>query len=164
MAQYTLILGLMITIFTPITACDNGTSNKVKISAGSHPFTSKSKHEVKKKVKVKDSSKSVKTINKAISEKGRADSGPRGNVQKGEKVYTIYCVACHQKDGKGMGGLLAANFVDDIKRLAKPDSVLLKSIREGVTGKSVMPAHKMILSEQEIKDVLAYIRATFTKK
>ena len=95
---------------------------------------------------------------------GSADAGPRGDAKSGASIYATYCMACHQKDGKGMGGALAADFVNDTSRLAKPDSLLLSSIANGVKGKLVMPPQKDILSPQQQKDVLAYIRTAFSSK
>lgn len=90
------------------------------------------------------------------------DAGPPGDATKGADVFGRICVACHQKDGSGMNGMLAANFKTDKTRLAQPDSVLLKSIAEGKKGeKLTMPPQKGVLTEQEIKDVLAYVRKTF---
>ena len=90
------------------------------------------------------------------------DAGPLGDPVAGLKVYDKVCKACHQADGKGMGGALAANFVAERERLQKPDSVLLKSIAEGIKGKkAIMPPQKDALSEQERKDALAYIRKAF---
>ncbi len=98
----------------------------------------------------------------ATAGKGLHDAGPVGDAAKGAALYASKCLACHQKDGKAMGGMLGANFVDDKARLAKPDSVLLASIRDGVKGKSaVMPPQKDAMSAQEMKDVLAYVRKTF---
>jgi mono/diheme cytochrome c family protein len=79
----------------------------------------------------------------------------------GEKVYRLYCVACHQPDGRGMpvpGG--AANFVDDKTRLAKTDQQLLDVIANGKES-SAMPPFGAILSVGQRRAVLAYIRATF---
>lgn len=91
-----------------------------------------------------------------------ADAGPPGDAAKGEALYKQFCLACHQPDGSGMKGALAADFVNDKSRLQKPDSVLLKSIAEGVTGKmAVMPPQKDLLTETQRKDVLAYIRREF---
>jgi len=90
------------------------------------------------------------------------DMGPAGGPAKGEVVYGKICVACHQADGGGNGGMLAASFIKDKTRLAKPDSALFKSISEGLQGKvGVMPAQKGVLSDQEIKDVIAYVRSKF---
>jgi len=90
------------------------------------------------------------------------DMGSAGDPARGEAVYAKICVACHQADGGGNGGMLAASFLKDKSRLAKPDSMLFKSIAEGLQGKvGVMPAQKGVLSDQEIKDVIAYIRGKF---
>lgn len=92
------------------------------------------------------------------------DAGPPGDPEAGAIVFKGTCEACHQKDGSGLGGALAANF-NEPGRLAKPDSVLLNSIAKGFQGKTaVMPAHEKLLTEQQRKDALAYIRATFGKK
>ncbi|MEZ4267742.1 MAG: cytochrome c [Myxococcota bacterium] len=92
------------------------------------------------------------------------DAGPPGDPEAGATVFKGTCEACHQKDGSGLGGALAANF-NEPGRLAKPDSVLLHSIAEGFQGKTaVMPAHKKLLTEQQRKDALAYIRASFGPK
>ncbi|MCB9738695.1 MAG: cytochrome c [Deltaproteobacteria bacterium] len=90
------------------------------------------------------------------------DMGEPGDAAKGKATYEKVCTPCHQADGSGSGGMLAANFKTDKSRLAKPDSALFKSIKDGVQGKiGVMPAQAGSLSDQEIKDVLAYVRATF---
>ncbi len=90
------------------------------------------------------------------------DMGEPGDAAKGKATYEKVCTACHQADGSGSGGMLAANFKTDKTRLAKPDSVLFASIKNGVQGKvGVMPAQAGALSDQEIKDVLAYVRASF---
>ena len=83
-----------------------------------------------------------------------------GNAEAGKTVYNTFCMACHQADGKGMGGALAADFVGDKTRLAKTDEQLLNSIANGVPG-TTMIAWGGQLDETKRKDVLAYIRATF---
>ena len=91
-----------------------------------------------------------------------AAAGGAANTEAGGKVYVQYCQACHQADGTGMGGMLAADLVNDKTRLAKSDEVLLASIRDGVsTGTTPMPPWGATLSEQEMVDVLAYMRATY---
>jgi mono/diheme cytochrome c family protein len=88
---------------------------------------------------------------------------PPGDAEAGKEVYTTYCVACHQADGTGMGGMLAADFTKDVERMAKSDAELLTSIRDGVTSKrGTMPPWGQSLSDQQRSDALAYIRATFT--
>lgn len=85
-----------------------------------------------------------------------------GDPEAGKEVYLKACSACHQPDGSGLNGMLAANFVSDKTRLAKPNEVLLNSIRNGIIAENkVMPPHKDILSDPEIKNALSYIRKTF---
>jgi mono/diheme cytochrome c family protein len=85
-----------------------------------------------------------------------------GDAEAGKAVYTQYCVPCHQADGSGMNGMLAANFKADKSRLAKSDDELLKSIREGYQGKvGQMPPWGSTLNDQQMRDVLGYVRATF---
>jgi caa(3)-type oxidase subunit IV len=85
-----------------------------------------------------------------------------GDPAEGMKVYTIFCVACHQLDGKGLNGKLAANFVDDKTRLAKPDAELLNSIANGYKGTvGQMPPWGPVLKPKQRRDVLAYVRQTF---
>ncbi|MBC7366366.1 MAG: c-type cytochrome [Undibacterium sp.] len=80
-------------------------------------------------------------------------------VTAGEKTYRLYCVACHQPDGRGIPGG-AANFREDKTRLAKPDAALLKIIAEGNELKG-MPAFDAMVTGAQRRAVLAYIRATF---
>jgi cytochrome c oxidase cbb3-type subunit 3 len=85
-----------------------------------------------------------------------------GNADGGKVVYEQYCQACHQADGKGSGGMLAADFTADPSRLAKSDAELLSSINDGYKGSvGIMPPWKGTVSPQEQADVLAYIRAQF---
>ena len=81
------------------------------------------------------------------------------DLSAGKMAYRTFCVACHQEDGKG-GGSPAANFVEDRNRLRKSDAELLRAIRLGILDKG-MPPFGAALSDQQIHDVLAYIRTAF---
>lgn len=90
------------------------------------------------------------------------DTSLPGDADAGEATYTRICVACHAADGRGNGGLTAADFIGDGARLAKGNNVLLNSIENGIiNGGRVMPAQGAVLDEQERKDVLSYIRREF---
>jgi len=71
----------------------------------------------------------------------------------GGQLYTKNCSTCHGDDGKGtMPG------IPDFTRgegLFFSNEVLVETIRN---GKSVMPAYKGILTDDEIRDVVAYLR------
>jgi len=87
---------------------------------------------------------------------------PAALVAAGEKVYRLYCVPCHQPDGRGIPGG-AANFVDDKARLAKTDAELLQVIAAGADSKG-MPPFESVISVGQRRAALAYIRATFGSK
>jgi len=83
-----------------------------------------------------------------------ANYGLAADMQKGRQVYDIHCIACH-----GEGGIpsdpLVPSFADgDLLYLM--DSDLLHRIRD---GKDTMPAFRGILRDEEIRDVITYLRS-----
>lgn len=87
----------------------------------------------------------------------------------GEAIYKKYCMVCHQADGSGKpaggGRAIAGDFSASGPGsvLSKSDEQLLRSIKVGRSGTvGVMPKWMGVLDQQERKDVLAYIRASFT--
>jgi mono/diheme cytochrome c family protein/glucose/arabinose dehydrogenase len=93
----------------------------------------------------------------------KAAEPPRpGDVKLGARVYTTFCAQCHRIDGKGGGlpGVGAADFTRTGGPLTKPDDELLRRIGEGIPGKT-MPPFGYVLSQQQIVDVLAFIRTKF---
>jgi len=72
----------------------------------------------------------------------------------GEALFKTYCASCHGSNGEGSA---IANFKIS-ERLVKSDEELSKTIRE---GKGLMPAWGFLFSEEDIKNVLQYIRETF---
>ncbi len=74
------------------------------------------------------------------------------------------CASCHGADGKGQtkqGKKLKAKDYTDAKVQAEmKDEDMLKAIVDGVTenGKERMKAYKEILSADEAKELVAYIR------
>jgi mono/diheme cytochrome c family protein len=81
------------------------------------------------------------------------------DLARGKKLYEKYCLACHGPQGRGDGPTRVDPPVADLTAsevLTKPDSRLLKSIHEGRTN-TAMDAWKSTLSDDAIRDVLAYI-------
>ena len=80
-------------------------------------------------------------------------------LANGRKVYVKYCAGCHGAEGTGEGykilGADPADFTSPSTK-QKADTTLLNTIHE---GNSSMPSWKIRLSEQDGRDVLAYIRA-----
>lgn len=80
------------------------------------------------------------------------------NVVKGEKVFVRHCAGCHGSEGKGDGYLLLGPEPANLTRPTtkkKSDVMLLQTIHE---GKPNMPSWKARLSEEDSRNVLAYIR------
>ena len=90
------------------------------------------------------------------------DTSLPGDADAGQTVYQSFCVACHAADGTGNGGMTGGNFVGEPERLQQDNAVLLAAITDGVLDASPpMPAWGASLDEQQIKDVLSYIRREF---
>src|SRR5690606_36054391 len=80
----------------------------------------------------------------------------------GKKVYATFCVQCHRVDGRGGGlpGVGAADFTRAGGPLTRSNEELLQRVSGGIPGKT-MPPFGYVLSQQQILDVIAYIRAEF---
>ena len=87
-----------------------------------------------------------------------------GDPEHGAQVFGETCVACHGADGKG-----AIDGVPPLSGpLTKPDEVLLRHMIEGFQSPGSpmpMPARggNPDLTDQDINDVLAYLRKNFSK-
>jgi cytochrome c5 len=87
------------------------------------------------------------------------------DVNRGAEVYEETCIACHGENGKGeIPGV--PDFTSSKSPLAKEDIVLLDHIINGFQGPTSdleMPAlgSNEDLTEQNIKDVIVYMRAKF---
>ena len=82
-----------------------------------------------------------------------AVSARAGDMQKGREVYEMHCVACHGMDGYAVDMTIPSFANGD--RMFLMDQEMLQSIR---TGKNLMPAFRGLLSDQEIRDVITYLR------
>ena len=72
---------------------------------------------------------------------------------KGQEVYDLHCAGCH-----GPGGLstdpMVPSFADG-DTLFLMDAELIQRISN---GKDMMPAYRGLLTSEEMRDVVAYIR------
>jgi mono/diheme cytochrome c family protein len=95
----------------------------------------------------------------------------KASVQRGEKVYTQYCLPCHQANGSGVSSLnpplkkTAYVMGEDSSLIA----IVLKGRSEGVeingeTYTNPMPSFGNVLKDEEIADVLTYVRNSFGNK
>lgn len=94
----------------------------------------------------------------------------KASLTRGKKIYDTYCLACHQADGSGVPRLnpplIKTKWVlGDKKELIV---VILKGMDEpievdGEDYNNVMASHAF-LQDQEVADVLTYIRNSFGNK
>lgn len=96
-----------------------------------------------------------------------SDDLPPGDAQTGKAVFQQYCLACHGAAGKGDGPAAAAlnpkpaNFSDHDRMSKVPESRRIQTVHDGgasVGLSSAMPPFGDTLTDQQILDVLAYVR------
>jgi len=91
---------------------------------------------------------------------GSASYAAGGNAAKGKVLYSNLCIRCHGVDGKGDASMKFNPPVADLTSPAaqgKLDASLLKTIHDGRKD-TAMGAWKFVLSEEEMRDVTAYLR------
>lgn len=93
----------------------------------------------------------------------------KGSIARGKDVYIQQCLACHQADGSGVEGtnpsLVRTKYVRGDK------ATLVRIILKGMQGvdidderyRNVMAPHAD-LTDQQIADVLTYVRNSFGNK
>jgi cytochrome c oxidase subunit 2 len=79
--------------------------------------------------------------------------------QRGEKVYTANCVACHQATGKGVPGAFPA--LDGSAIVNGPKAEQINIV---LNGKGGMPPWKSVLSDTDIAAVITYTRNNWSNK
>lgn len=116
-----------------------------------------------------------KTAGKASmgSESAKPHFKPTGkpvSAARGEAIFMDHCALCHGVYGKGDGPRSAffvpgGQYIPDMtvaQVLAGRDKELIENIREGLhrlpEPSYVMPQFKYILSDEEIRSVLAYVK------
>lgn len=98
-------------------------------------------------------------------------TGKPVSAARGEAIFLDHCAICHGLHGKGDGPRSAffqpgVQYIPDLTAagfLKGRDEVLLASIRDGLRRLPepayVMPQFKYILSDEEIRSVLAYVKS-----
>ena len=87
-------------------------------------------------------------------------SQPERDVLSGRVIYSTICIRCHGVDGKGGGQTKFTPPVADLTSPAvqgKLDARLFKSVHDGKQN-TAMGAWREALTDDEIWDVLAYVR------
>jgi mono/diheme cytochrome c family protein len=97
-------------------------------------------------------------------------SGLQAVLNRGKLVYGVNCLSCHQADGGGVGNLNPPLYNTDwvTGNKSKLVQMVLKGSRgqveiDGETFHNTMPSQAH-LTDQQIADVLTYIRNSFGNK
>jgi cytochrome c553 len=92
----------------------------------------------------------------------------KGDAKAGKTKYDANCVGCHGATGKGDGAAAAAlnpkpgDMTDGKSMKALSDKYLFDIIKDGGASQKkspIMPANGKKLNDQEISDIVAYIRS-----
>ena len=108
---------------------------------------------------------------KIHTSKSKTPARSTTSKQRGAVVYKTYCVACHQVDGSGVQHLNPP-LAEASAVIGNDKSKIIKVVLNGMTSKEEidgevygnnMAPHKF-LSDQQIADVLTFIRSSFGNK
>src|SRR5918995_4403864 len=97
--------------------------------------------------------------------------GQAQSAAEGQKLYTTYCSSCHGDKGRGDGAagkalpVKPADHTDGKLMNSFSDEFLMTIISKGgaAVGKSsFMPAWGGVLKENQLQDLLAYLRSVAT--
>lgn len=88
-------------------------------------------------------------------------------VRNGKAIFygKGFCVACHGREGKGLGeglelkGPLPRDFTDREWQAARTDGELLWILKNGSQGTAMAPFIPLVLTEEEGWQVLLYVRS-----
>jgi mono/diheme cytochrome c family protein len=106
----------------------------------------------------------LKTIGPVATYKPERPSGDTGPHPSGEDAYVTHCAFCHQLDGKGRPGAVPALAGNELVQAKGPQDVI-RVILGGhlATGTfAPMPAVGNDMTDAEIKDVVDYVRTSWS--
>lgn len=92
----------------------------------------------------------------------------QGDAKAGRQLYNTWCISCHGVTGRGDGPLAATlpvkpgNHADGTRMNSLPDTYLFTIIKHGgqaVQKSPLMPPWGTQLTDQQIRDVIAYVRS-----
>jgi len=106
-----------------------------------------------------------------LSAESPVQAANKNAILRGKKIYSANCLSCHQHDGSGVPEmnppLRKSPFVTG--SATKLIKILLNGRNDGVeingdTYSNPMPVFGTVLKDQQIADVLTYVRNSFGNK
>ena len=104
----------------------------------------------------------------AIGSQSFKQTSPQTSIKNGQAVYETYCISCHMEDGNGLPSafpsLVKTGNLTDKNRLVK---IVLQGMRGPIMVKGEKYDAEMAsiaISDQEVADVINYIRNTWGNK
>ena len=79
-----------------------------------------------------------------------------GNPMVGAGIYSAHCAKCHGGNGRATMAGTPDLIVHQL--ISKSNQQLISTIK---TGRGIMPAYGGLLTEQQMDDVLAYLKTFF---
>ncbi|MGJ7921329.1 c-type cytochrome [Neobacillus sp. LXY-4] len=92
-----------------------------------------------------------------ISNSGLLTKKDHKAIEAGEKIYKQQCFACHGDNGKGQGAKEGTAINNQYYLNTYSDEDIYNQVKYGREG-TVMPAYGSNLSEQDLSNLVAYIR------
>ena len=92
---------------------------------------------------------------RVLSLSGKADD--KAAAERGAKIYSANCAACHGADGKGNPQLGAPNLADELWLYAGDRLTVMETIRNSRGG--VMPAWAKRLDPETVKELAIYVHS-----
>ena len=108
--------------------------------------------------------------NNSFKKESQTQPGLQKSIIAGKKVFKKYCISCHQADGRGVPymnpPLIKTSYVlGDKEKLVNIVLNGLKNVDiDDQTYNNPMPALGTVLKDQQIADVLTYVRNSFGNK
>jgi mono/diheme cytochrome c family protein len=112
-------------------------------------------------------SKSVQWIKHHVTVRGKGERNPLApteeNIRAGRQAFGYYCVVCHGRDGQNTGVPFAGRVSPPIPLLTSTEvqsysDGQLKWVVDNGVSPSGMPAARGILSDEEVWQIVLYIR------
>lgn len=110
-------------------------------------------------------------VHKKPSQPAMSQAEMKKSIERGRQLYVKHCMACHQEDGSGVPRLnpplIKTTYVLGSK--SRLINIILNGLDEeieidGEFYSNPMPPFGSVLKDQEIGDILTYVRNNFQNK